>query len=280
MSQRGYMKFLAILFLSTIALAQNDKTTTTNNDPVVAVVNNVKITKSDLKEAIEQALLVPTNKKLTTESVLDFLINRQVVINKAMKDKLDQDEYVKDRMNDVLFGAVISKDLDKQVSEIKVTDKDVEQYYKTNKEYRTSHILIRLEAMPKKEDVTKAYQVINTLYEQVKKDPKQFEALAKQYSEIAASNQGGDIGFLPPTSLMPEYFEAIKGKSVNFITPPVRTQYGYHIIKITGIKDFKEIDMNLYKKIVFDIKRDQILENYYQTVRKTNTITVYKENLP
>ena len=271
------MKILVLLFLSTIVFAQKE---TNNNDPVVAVVNNIKITKSDLKEAIEQALLVPTHKKITTESILDFLINKQVVVNRALKYKLDQDEYVKERMNDVLFGAAISKDIDKDVAAIKVTDKDVEQYYKNNKEYRTSHILLRLEAMPKKEDVTKVYQVINTLYEQLKKDPSQFEALAKQYSEIAASDNGGDIGYLPPTSLMPEYFEAIKGKSVNFISPPVRTQYGYHIIKVTGIKDFKNIDMNLYKKILFDIKRDQILENYYQNVRKDNTITIYKENLP
>ncbi len=275
------MKFLIVLFLSTNLLAQTaTKVVDKNADPVVAIVNNVKIYRSDLKAAIEQALMVPTNKKLTTEGILEFMINREVTINKAVKEKLDQDEYVKDRMNDVLFGAVISKDLDKQIGDIKVTDKEVEQYYKTNKEYRTSQILIRLEAIPKKEDVTKAYQVINTLYEQVKKEPGLFEGLAKQYSETAAAKQGGDMGFVPPTALMPEYFDAIKGKNVGFITAPVRTQYGYHVIKVTGVKDYKEIDMNLYKKIVFDIKREQVLENYFQSLRKSNSITIYKENLP
>lgn len=275
------MKFFFLLILSTNLFAQTaTKAADKNADPIVAVVNNVKIYRSDLKETIEQALLVPTNKKLTTEAILDFMINRQVTINKALKDNLDKDEYIKDRMNDVLFGAAISKDLDKQVSAIKVTDKDVEQYYKTNKEYRTSQILIRLEAIPPKEDVTKAFQVINTLYEQVKKEPAKFDDVAKQYSEIAAAKQGGDMGFLPPTALMPEYFEAIKGKNIGFITAPIRTQYGYHVIKITGIKDYKDIDPNLYKKIVFDIKREQILENYFQSLRKNNSITVYKENLP
>ncbi len=275
------MKFLIVLFLSTNLLAQTaTKVVDKNADPVVAIVNNVKIYRSDLKAAIEQALMVPTNKKLTTEGILEFMINREVTINKAVKEKLDQDEYVKDRMNDVLFGAVISKDLDKQIGDIKVTDKEVEQYYKTNKEYRTSQILIRLEAIPKKEDVTKAYQVINTLYEQVKKEPGLFEGLAKQYSETAAAKQGGDMGFVPPTALMPEYFDAIKGNNVGFITAPVRTQYGYHVIKVTGVKDYKEIDMNLYKKIVFDIKREQVLENYFQSLRKSNSITIYKENLP
>lgn len=273
------MKFFIVLLLSTTLMAQNTKNAK-DTDPVVAVVNNIKIYKSELKESIEQALLVPTHKKLTADAILNFMIDRQVIINKALKEKLDQDEFVKDRMNDVLFGAMISKDLDKNVSEIKVTDKEVEQYYKNNKEYRTSQILVRLEAMPKKEDVTKAFQVINTLYEQVKKDPTQFEALAKQYSEVAAAAQGGDMGFLPPTSLMPEYFDAIKGKSIGFITPPVRTQYGYHLVKVTGVKDLKNIDLNLYKKIIFDIKRDQVLENYYQAQRKNNSITIYKENLP
>lgn len=275
------MKFLILLFLSTTLFSQTTtKIDNTNSDPVVAVVNNIKILKSELKEAIEQTLLVPSHKKLSTEGILDFIINRQITINKAIKDNLDKDEYVKDRMNDVLFGAVISKDLDKQVSEIKVTDAEVEQYYKLNKEYRTSQILIRLEAMPKKEDVTKAYQVINTLYEKVKKEPALFESLAKQYSEIAAAAQGGDMGFLPPTAMMPEYFEAIKGKTVGFVSAPVRTQYGYHLVKITNVKDYKNIDPNLYKKIIFDIKREQILENYFQSLRKNNSITIYKENLP
>jgi len=263
-----------ILNLNAFVLAQTDK------DPVVAIVNKTKIYKSDLKDAINNALLTPTHKKLSSESILDFIINRQIVINKALKDKLDQDEFVKDRMNDVLFEASISKDLNADVSKITVSDKEVEQYYKTNKEYRTAQILIRLEALPKKEDVTKAFQAVNTLYEQVKKDPTQFEALAKQYSEIAASTKGGDMGFLPPTALMPEYFEAIKGKSIGYITPPLRTQYGYHLVKVTGIKDLKDIEMNLYKKIVFDIKRDAIVENYYKKLRKENSITIYKENLP
>ncbi|MFL5783554.1 MAG: peptidylprolyl isomerase, partial [Bacteriovoracaceae bacterium] len=82
------------------------------------------------------------------------------------------------------------------------------------------------------------------------------------------------LGFQPPTRLAPEYFEAIKGKSVGSITPPVRTQMGYHIIKVLGVKSYDQIDKNLYKKIIYDKKRDAMIENYFAQLQKGADVKV------
>jgi parvulin-like peptidyl-prolyl isomerase len=43
---------------------------------------------------------------------------------------------------------------------------------------------------------------------------------------------------------------------------------GYHVIKILGVKSFDQIDKNLYKKIIYDKKRDAIIENYFANMAK------------
>jgi parvulin-like peptidyl-prolyl isomerase len=79
--------------------------------------------------------------------------------------------------------------------------------------------------------------------------------------------------------LAPEYFNSIKGKTPGYITPPVRTQFGYHVIKILGVKDYSDIDMTLYKKIVYDQKRDKIIDEYFRNIRSTAQIKINKETL-
>jgi len=247
---------------------------------IIASVNGVKITLSEYLETLEAALAVPTHKKIQYEDVLQFIIDRNLVIQKAYKEKVDSEPLVKAKMEDVLFGAQISKELQSEFEKITISTNEVEQYYKNNKEYKTSQILLRLPVMPKKEDVKNLFKAVNVIYQEVKNDPSKFEEIAKKYSETPAEQTNGDIGFQPPTSLLPEYFEAINGKQVGFLTPPVRTLFGYHIIKITGVREFKEINLGLYQKILFDIKRDTIIEKYYQELRKKANIVINKENLP
>ena len=51
------------------------------------------------------------------------------------------------------------------------------------------------------------------------------------------------MGFQPASQLATEYFKAIKGKSVGYISPPVRTQFGYHIIKVLAAKSYEKIKL-------------------------------------
>ena len=87
---------------------------------------------------------------------------------------------------------------------------------------------------------------------------------------------GGDLGFQPPTRLAPEYFEAINNQKVDYISKPVRTQMGYHIIKVLGVKTLDQIDKNLYKKIIYDKKRDAIIDNYFKALAKGADIKINK----
>lgn len=259
------------LSIATSAFAQND--------PTVATVNGQAIKFSNFDQAYKQNLLVVSDKKVTKERVLTDMINRELGIAKAKKLKLDQDPVVKEKMEDVLFHAMVSKDLEPQLAKINVTDEDVKKYYADHKEYRTAHILFRMRAQPVKEESEAALAQALEVYGQISKKPASFAELANKYSQSSTAPNGGDLGFQPALRYAPEYFDAIKNKPVGYISPPIKTQFGYHIIKVLAVRDFKEIDSSLYKKIIYDTRRDKIIEDYFAGLRKEGTIKIEKKYL-
>lgn len=235
---------------------------------VVATVNGRSITKQQFEEYHLQNLKFIGQRKVTKETSLQDLINRELGIQKAKKTGLDKDPVVVAKQEDILYHAQISKDLEGEFKKITVTDEDVRQYYEDNKEYRTAHILYRLRAEPTPEEVKAAFSQSMDIYAQLEKSPQDFAKLANKFSQTSAAPVGGDLGFQPPTRLAPEYYEAIKGQKVGFISKPVRTQMGYHVIRVLGIKSYDQIDKNLYKKIIYDKKRDALIENYFKNLSK------------
>lgn len=248
-------------------------------DATVAVVNGTKILKSEFDKAYKENLLFVSDKVVSKEKVLNDLINRELGLQKAKKTKLDNDPIVKEKMEDVLYHAQISKDLEKELEKIVVTDEDVKKYYEQFPEYRTAHILFRMRAEPSKPETEEAQKQAFKVYEALKSAPDKFSELANKYSQTTTADTGGDIGFQPKISLAPEYFSAINGKEVGTITPPVRTQFGYHIIKILAKKDFKSIHPPFYKKIIYDSKRDELIATYFNKLRQSAKVEINKNLL-
>ena len=248
-------------------------------EDIVATVNNVNITKGEFEQAYQQNKLFVSDRIVSKEKVLDDLINRIVGIQKAKAAKLNDDPTVKSKMEDVLYHAQISKDLESVLAKITVSDSEVKEYYKDFPEYRTAHILLRVRAEPDANEVKAAQETSLDLYKKLKETPGKFSEFAGRYSQSTLSSNGGDIGFQPAVRMAPEYFKAIKDKEKDYITSPVRSQFGYHIIKVIAKKDYKDINLDLYKKIVYDSKRDIILEEYFENLRKSASIKIEKKYL-
>lgn len=260
------------LSLAVVALAIALPSFAQNKD-VVATVNGTPITKKQFEEYHLQNLKFVGQRKITKEVSLQDMINRQLGIQKAKKSGVSSDPVVIAKQEDILFHAQVSKDLENEFKKINVSDDDVKKYYDGHKEYRTAHILYRLRAEPTPEEVKAAYSQSTEIYDILSKSPDEFAKYANKFSQTSAAPVGGDLGFQPPTRLAPEYFEAIKGQKVGYISKPVRTQMGYHIIKILGVKSYDQIDKNLYKKIIYDQKRDAMIENYFKGLSKDAKIT-------
>ena len=273
---------LALTF-SVTAFAQDKEAATnprnTNSDAVVATVNGVEIKKGQLDQAFEENLMYVSDKIVTKEKVLNDIIAREVGIKKAKDAGLQNDPIVKTKMEDVLYHAQISKDLEKKLQGIVVSDKEASEYYSRYKEYRTAHILFRVRVAPDKAETDEAMKKALEVYKQIQAKPQMWPELANKYSQSSTAPAAGDLGYLPAVKYAAEYFKAINGKANGYISPPVRTQFGYHIIKVLGVKDYKDVDPALYKKIVYDQKRDKILDEYFADLRKGATVKINKEFL-
>lgn len=248
-------------------------------DDAVATVNGKKITRAQLDDYHQQNLRFISQRKITREVSLNDLVNRELGIQRARKAGLDKDPVVSSKMDDVLYHAQISKDLEGELKKITVSDDEVRKYYGDNKEYRTAHILYRVRAQPSPDEVKKALDQSSAIYDEVSKNPESFSTLANKYSQTSVAPVGGDLGYQPPTRLAPEYYGAIKGQKIGFVSRPVRTQMGFHVIKVLGVKEFDQIDKNLYKKIIYDQKRDAILAKYFQDMQKASDVKINKANL-
>ena len=271
--------FLAILALTVSAssFAQDKEPTNprnTNPEAVVATVNGVEIKKGQLDQAFEQNLMFVSDKIVTKEKVLNDIINREIGVKKAKDANLQNDPVVKAKMEDVLYHAQISKDLEKKLQTITVSDKEAQDYYGKFKEYRTAHILFRIRVAPDKAEVEEAMKKSLEVYKTLQQKPQQWPELANKYSQSSTAPAAGDLGFLPAVKYAPEYFKAINGKANGYISPPTRTQFGYHIIKVLGVKEWKDVDPALYKKIVYDQKRDKMLDEYFADSRKGAQIKI------
>lgn len=279
------MKISAFFFfftlLSSATFAEGTKTSPPNGnaEAVVAIVNGVEIKKGQLDLAFQDNLMFVSNKIVTREKVLNDIIAREIGIKKAKEAGLQNDLIVKSKMEDVLYHAQISKDLEKKLQAIVVTEKEAQEYYAKNKEYRTAHILFRVSVTPEKAEVEEAMKMALSIYKQLQNKPQTWPELANKYSQSSTAPVAGDLGYLPAVKYAPEYFKAINNKNVGYISPPVRTQFGYHIIKVLGVKEFKDVDPALYKKIVYDQKRDRILDDYFDGLRKSAKIKINKEYL-
>ena len=267
--------FIIFSLLFSLSVSAQNK----DAEAVVATVNGVEIKKGQLDQAFEQNLMFVSDKVVTKEKVLNDIINREIGIKKAKEANLQNDPIVKTKMEDVLYHAQISKDLEKKLQDIKVDDKEAQDYYQKNREYRTAHILFRIRVVPEKAEVEEAIKKALEVYKQLQAKPQLWPELANKYSQSSTAPAAGDMGYVPAVKYAPEYFKAINGKPNGYISPPTRTQFGIHIIKVLGVKEWKEVDPALYKKIVYDQKRDRILEAYFAEGRKNAQIKIVNKDL-
>lgn len=241
---------------------------------VAATVNGKDISVKELTERLQENMLYVSSKQISKKRALFDIINRQLGIERAKKNKLGDNAIVKKKMEDILYHAQISKDLAPQFKRIVVTDSDVKKYYKNHKEYRTAHILFRIQSKSTPKENEAAFTQAQKIYKALRSHPDKFAEFANKFSQSSSAPSGGDMGHQVAVRLAPEYFKAISEQKLNYITPPVRTQFGFHIIKVLDVKKYGEIDQQVYKKIVYDQKRDAIIEKYFAELRQNAKIKI------
>ncbi len=245
-----------ILLVSAIALlvlsACNSKT---GNTPaagdIAATVNGTPISNSTIDQIIGQrsAMGQPDSPE-TRKAVINQLAMQTLLSQEAIKKNLDKSPEVADQMKLIQQSILANAFVQDYTKNNPVSDDMLKAEYDKVKaqmastEYKARHILVDKEALAK------------DIIAKLKKNPKLFGSLAKQYSKDPGSKgEGGELGWFDPRGMVKEFSAAVaklaKGK---FTLEPVKTQFGYHVILLedTRTKEaptFEQVKPQLAKQV-------------------------------
>ncbi len=222
-------KYVALALL-TVLLANPATAMAEGKDGVAAVVNGEKITVAEIRDAYKANPQLKGRVSFNDfyNKALDGFISGKIVYQEAVKAKVtDTPEY---KAQLALAKQELARKiyLEQHVAK-KVTDKDVKKLYdeykttfKSEKEVKAKHILV-----PSKD---KADEVIAKLNK-----GGNFDKLAKEYSKEPA-----ELGYFTKRVMVPEFANAaFSMKKGEVSKAPVKTQFGYHVIKVEDIRDSK-----------------------------------------
>ena len=206
-------------------------------DKILAVVNGKEITGEDynlfmqsMDPQLAQYFMAGDHQK----EIIDELIYQQLLYLDAKERELDKQEEFVNVLNKTEESLLKTYAIGKLLEDVEVTEEELETFYKENSDkfdvpsgIQASHILIEEEDLAKE------------LYEKIK-NGEEFEKLAEENSTCPSSQRGGDLGMFYPGQMVPEFDEAAFAMEVGEISEPVKTQFGYHIIKVTDKTEEKQ----------------------------------------
>ena len=177
---------------------------------------------------------VPMNIKVTDKELQDRIkqIKTQVGGEKKFTKLLKEQGYTLEALEAQLTASLLqSKVQQKVVAEIKVSDKQLQEYYEKNKEQfqqgatvDARHVLVKNKA-----DADKVYDLL-----EADNSDANWKKVAKQYStDTGTKNNGGELGSFPKGRMVKAFEDAAFGLEVNEVSAPVKTQYGWHVIEVT-----------------------------------------------
>ena len=176
-------------------------------------------------------------------------------------------------------------DMDAVKADITVSDADVKSYYDQNaKRYaapeqrRASHILIKVDKSASEADKAAAKAKAEGILKQLQQNPANFSSLAKQHSQDPGSgSKGGDLGYFGK-GMMVKPFETTAFKlKQGELSGLVATDFGYHIIKLTGIKPSVIKPLKDVKAEIAEAIKRQLLSKRFAEAAEIFTNTVYEQ---
>jgi peptidyl-prolyl cis-trans isomerase C len=232
-------RFLRLAALGSIAAAALalGLSASTAQAKVLAKVNGVEITDEDVQLAMEDlgpGIPRQLEGKARETYVLDFLVDEQLVVQKAQADKLAETPdfakklaYLRDKaLMETLLGKV-AKDAATEAA-IKATYDEAAKNQKPETEYHARHILVRNDDEAKGK--AEAEAVLKRL-----KDGEDFAKVADEVSKDPGA-KGGDLGWFTKDRMVPEFAEAAAKLQPGQLSEPVKSQFGWHIIRLEGTR--------------------------------------------
>jgi peptidyl-prolyl cis-trans isomerase C len=263
--------FIAVSLASACAMAQqkNDARASTapastappSADLVIISARGISVTQSEFERAIKT---LPEQYQAFAQGAgrrhfADDLLQMKILAARGRKERLDRDPVVIEQLDRVRENLLATAELKKIDKSITISDEDLRKIYEASRndyeQVTASHILIAFKgsaaAQPGKPELTddaaklKAEEIRGKIVA-----GEDFAAIAKKESDDTGSaSRGGDLGTFSRHQMSPAFEATAFAATVGEVAPVVRTQWGYHIIKVMAhtFTPFEEVKSKIEK---------------------------------
>ena len=212
---------LAVLLISAPAFAQN-----------AAIVNGKSIPKAQLDKLVQKS--GQGDNPQVRDQAREMLVTKELILQEADKRGVIQKESVREQLEQSRVGILVAAVFEDYIEKEGVTEAELKAAYESvktqyiGKEYHVEHILVEKE--------TDAKAIIAQI-----KAGGNFGEIAKAKSKDPGSaTNGGDLGWVNDKALVPEFSKAmVQLKNGQMTDKPVKSQFGWHIIKTVDSRDMK-----------------------------------------
>ncbi len=236
---------------------------------VLATVGKKEITQEDIERVlrtIDPQRAMQFYSEEGQKKLVEELVYQELFYLNALDNGLDKDSTYINEIEKMKENLLKQYAINLLLKDTNVSDEELLTYYNEHKEQfvspdsvRASHILV--------EDESTALSILEEINGGLS-----FEEAAEKHSKCPSNQKGGDLGFFTKGKMVPEFEAAAFTLSVDEISQPVKTQFGYHIIKVLEKKTsetapFEAIKDQLAQQLV-SLKQQDL---YYQKVEELKT---------
>ena len=281
---------LAFFLFSTSSILAEEVTSTTDTEVNPEIVETILPPETILASFSGQTITlgefnliweeVPEEYKLQLDKsmVLDQMISEKLLIQEAKNMGLEEDmdvlEQVKKMTEQILVQALIEKEI---LNKVDANEEEVLDYYEQNKDSFTEKEQVHLYNI-----LLETEEEAQNILEQLKAG-ENFSEIAKTKSTGPSAAQGGDMGFISKGSTIPEIDEAISALEIGELTDIIKSDFGFHILKITEkkaetVKTLEEVREEIVQTLLPE-KQKEAFDNLLEELKGKVEIEINEELL-
>jgi peptidyl-prolyl cis-trans isomerase C len=246
-------------------------------ETILASFNGQTITLGEFDQLWEE---VPEEYKLQLDKsmLLDQLISEKLLMQEAKNMGLEEDsvvlEQIKKMTEQILVQVLIEREI---LDKVNINDQEVSEYYEQNKESFTEKEQVYLYNI-----LLETEEEAQDILEQLKAGG-DFSEIAKEKSTGPSAAQGGDLGYLTKGTIIPEIEEVVFALEVEELSEVVKSDYGFHILKITEkkpetVRALEEVKEEIIQTLL-PSKQKEAFDNLLEELKGKAEIEINEEAL-
>ncbi len=247
---------------------------------VLATVDGFEITRDDMLQIINNMPNEARGQVSTKEgrkALLNEMIAGELMYKKAVADGLDKEEKYVKLVEEAKKSILEQYAITKLLSQIKNTEEELKDYYERNKA-----MFVKGESVSAKHILTKEIEEIEKVAKEIE-EGLSFEDAAKKYSTCPSKERGGDLGSFIRGQMVKEFEDVAFASDIDVISKPVKTQFGYHLIKVTAkneaqTQSFEEVRAQIDQTLLMEKQRTAYYENN-EKLKEGHDIQIFESTL-